>query len=75
MFPKSLSGIDQAPSNEGGQNLSSGRVHTSQLHISIQKANCSGEPHVHVPVAKVIAETVALAAANKPDSSEASLTR
>ncbi|KAB2615615.1 suppressor of white-apricot-like protein [Pyrus ussuriensis x Pyrus communis] len=75
MFPKSLSGIDQAPSNEGGQNLSSGRVHTSQLHISIQKANCSGEPYVHVPVAKVIAETVALAAANKPDSSEASLTR
>ncbi|KAM1228106.1 hypothetical protein ACFX2J_007238 [Malus domestica] len=75
MFPKSSSGIGQPPTSEGGQNLSSGSLHTSQLRTSVQKANYSGESHVPVPVAKAIAETAALAAANEADSSEASLTR
>ncbi|KAI5333784.1 PREDICTED: splicing factor suppressor of [Prunus dulcis] len=75
IFPKSSSGIGQGHSNEGVRDLSSGSLHASQLQTSVQKENFSGEPRIPVPVAKAIAETAALAAANEADSSEASLTR
>lgn len=76
LFQKlSWGGSGQGRSDEAGQSLSIGSLHSSQPQSSDQKREKVGQPSISVPVAKAIAETAALAAASEADSSEASLTK
>ncbi|KAM6580517.1 hypothetical protein CsatA_004291 [Cannabis sativa] len=76
LFPKlSWGSIGEDPSDESGQSLSFGSLHTSQPQSSVQKQNAVGQPSVASPVATVRAETAARAAASEADSFEASLTK
>ncbi|KAF7831340.1 splicing factor, suppressor of white-apricot-like protein isoform X1 [Senna tora] len=63
-------------SSGNGQGLSSyGSLHSSQPQSSVQKSKHNAEASVSVPVAKVIAETAAIAAAGEADSSEACMSK
>ncbi|XP_004491423.1 uncharacterized protein [Cicer arietinum] len=62
-------------SGNGGNLSSSGSLHSSQLQGFVQHRNLNLEGRASVPVAKAIAETVAIAAAGEADSSEAHMTK
>uniref|UniRef100_A0A2P2JW84 Uncharacterized protein MANES_03G133700 n=2 Tax=Rhizophora mucronata TaxID=61149 RepID=A0A2P2JW84_RHIMU len=61
----SVNGISKGLSGEGGEAAS----------VSSQRPDQSTEPGVSVPVAKAMAKTAAIVAADEADSSEASLTK
>ncbi|KAI4307980.1 hypothetical protein L6164_031102 [Bauhinia variegata] len=67
IFAKTSSGNGEGPSSDGDR-LASLSLHSSQPQQST-------EASVSVPVAKIIAQTAAIAAAGEADSSEASMTR
>lgn len=71
----SLQGTSQVPSSEGGQASSFSSHLSSQPHSCRKKQDQSGEPCVSVPVAKAIAKTAAIVAADEADSSEAGLSK
>lgn len=72
---RSVNGTSDGPSWEGGGTSSFGSQGASRPQGSNQKENKGGQPSVAVPVAKEIARSAALAAANEADSSEAGLSR
>ncbi|XP_054796951.1 uncharacterized protein LOC129302245 isoform X2 [Prosopis cineraria] len=61
--------------NDGGHLSGLGSLLSSQPESSVQKSKQNAEASVSVPVAKVIAETAAIAAAGEADSSEASMSK
>ncbi|XP_065862423.1 uncharacterized protein [Euphorbia lathyris] len=67
---KAITGIRQVHSGEGGDSQISWPQSSNN-----QKLDKNGDSGVSAPVAKAIAKTAAVAAANEADSSEASLTR
>ncbi|KAJ1392481.1 SWAP/Surp [Sesbania bispinosa] len=75
IFTKTSSGSGQGLGSDGGYLSSSGSLYSSQLQGLLENPNLNSEASASVPVAKAIAETVAIAAAGEADSSEAHMTK
>ncbi|KAK4278411.1 hypothetical protein QN277_016260 [Acacia crassicarpa] len=75
ILTKSSSGNGQGLGSDGGHLSGLGSMLSSQPQSSVQKSKQNAEASVSVPVAKVIAETAAIAAAGEADSSEASMSK
>lgn len=75
ILTKSSSGNGQGLCSDGGHLSGLGSMLSSQPQSSLQKSKQNAEASVSVPVAKVIAETAAIAAAGEADSSEASMSK
>ncbi|KAL5101279.1 hypothetical protein RYX36_005606 [Vicia faba] len=75
IFSKTSSGNGQGLGSDGRNLSSSGSLPSSQQQGFVQHHNLSAEASASVPVAKAIAEKVAIAAAGEADSSEAHMTK
>ncbi|GAU25052.1 hypothetical protein TSUD_257460 [Trifolium subterraneum] len=75
IYSKTSSGNGQGFGSDGGNLSSSGSLPSSQLQDFVPHRNLNAETSASVPVAKAIAEKVAIAAAGEADSSEAHMTK
>jgi hypothetical protein len=75
IYSKTSSGNGQGFGSDGGNLSSSGSLPSSQLQGFVSHRNLNAEISASVPVAKAIAEKVAIAAAGEADSSEAHMTK
>lgn len=75
IFSKASSGNGQGLGSDGGNLYSSRSLPSSQLQGLVPHRNLNAEAGASVPVAKAIAEKVAIAAAGEADSSEAHMTK
>ncbi|XP_028801644.1 splicing factor, suppressor of white-apricot homolog isoform X2 [Neltuma alba] len=75
ILTKTSSGNGQGLGSDGGHLSGLGSLLSYQPPSSVQKSKQNAEASVSVPVAKVIAETAAIAAAGEADSSEASMSK
>ncbi|TKY57325.1 Splicing factor, suppressor of white-apricot-like [Spatholobus suberectus] len=74
-FTKTSSGSGQGLGSDGGYLSSSGSLYSSQPQGFVENPNLNAKASASAPVAKVIAEKVAIAAAGEADSSEAHMTK
>ncbi|KAK7300032.1 hypothetical protein RJT34_10863 [Clitoria ternatea] len=75
IFSKASSGSGQGLGSDGGNLSSSGSLHSSQPQGVVVNTNLNAKAGDSAPVAKAIAEKVAIAAAGEADSSEAHMTK
>ncbi|CAJ2633935.1 unnamed protein product [Trifolium pratense] len=75
IYSKTSSGNGQGFGSDGGNLSSSGSLPSSQLKGFVPHRNLNAEISASAPVAKAIAEKVAIAAAGEADSSEAHMTK
>ncbi|RDY10054.1 Protein suppressor of white apricot, partial [Mucuna pruriens] len=74
-FTKTSSGSGQGLGSDGGYLSSSGSLYSSQPQGFVENRNLNAKASASAPVAKAIAEKVAIAAAGEADSSEAHMTK
>ncbi|KAK7320362.1 hypothetical protein VNO77_29771 [Canavalia gladiata] len=75
IFTKTSSGSGQGLGSDGGHLSSSGSLYSSQRQGSVENPYLNAKTSASTPVAKAIAEKVAIAAAGEADSSEAHMTK
>ncbi|XP_020226006.1 uncharacterized protein LOC109807781 isoform X2 [Cajanus cajan] len=75
IFTKTSSGSGQGLGSDGGCLSSSGSLYSCQPHGFVENPHLNAKASASVPVAKTIAEKVAIAAAGEADSSEAHMTK
>ncbi|XP_027331117.1 splicing factor, suppressor of white-apricot homolog isoform X2 [Abrus precatorius] len=75
LFTKTSSGSGQGLGSDGGYLSSSGSLYSSQPQGLVENSNLTAKASASAPVAKAIAEKVAIAAAGEADSSEAHMTK